>query len=216
MCKKCAKKCAKWRTFEFTGWITGKRLKIDGCMLQCVWQALNPLSIRVTFTAIVPGVYPEEAKMCLRLSWRSQIMCLGWLQKLTHVSLAIGHLVIFNSVEHLFFWCTASLRKVINLPTSSVLLWLTAYIHICLLQSWQTATSNKVRESHNIIISTIVLLPTHTMSIGVPDRLFVSFLASLISLLSYAADKQTDKQTDRQTDRRHEHYIHANRHSRRE
>ena len=26
----------KWRTFELTGWITGKRLKIDGYMLQCV------------------------------------------------------------------------------------------------------------------------------------------------------------------------------------
>jgi len=28
---------------------------------------LNPLFIHVTFTAIVPGAYPEEAKMCLRL-----------------------------------------------------------------------------------------------------------------------------------------------------
>ena len=32
-----------------------------------VWPALNPLSIHVTFTAIVPGAYPWEAKMCLRL-----------------------------------------------------------------------------------------------------------------------------------------------------
>jgi len=32
-------------------------------MLQCISQALNPLFIHVTFTAIVPG----EAKMCLRL-----------------------------------------------------------------------------------------------------------------------------------------------------
>jgi len=37
------------------------------CMLQCVWLALNSLFIHVTFTAIVPGVYPGEAKMCLRL-----------------------------------------------------------------------------------------------------------------------------------------------------
>ena len=36
-------------------------------MLLCVWQALNPLFIHVTVTAIVPGAYPEEAKMCLRL-----------------------------------------------------------------------------------------------------------------------------------------------------
>jgi len=28
---------------------------------------LNPLFIHVTFTAIVPGAYPGEAKMCLRL-----------------------------------------------------------------------------------------------------------------------------------------------------
>jgi len=70
---KCAKNVRKWRTFELTGWITGKRLKIDGYMLRmrCVWQALNPLSIHVTFTAIVTGAYPGEAKMCLRLSWRS-------------------------------------------------------------------------------------------------------------------------------------------------
>jgi len=64
---KCAKHVLKWRTFELTGWITGKRLKIDGYMLWCVWQALNPVSIHVTFTAIVPGAYPGEDKMCLRL-----------------------------------------------------------------------------------------------------------------------------------------------------
>jgi len=29
--------------------------------------ALNSLSIRITFIAIVPGAYPGEAKMCLRL-----------------------------------------------------------------------------------------------------------------------------------------------------
>ena len=54
---KCAKNVLKWRTFELTGWITGKRLKIDGYMLWCVWQALNHLFIHVTFTAIVPGAY---------------------------------------------------------------------------------------------------------------------------------------------------------------
>jgi len=70
---KCAKSVLKWRTFELTDWITGKQLKIDGYMLRCVWQALNPLFIHVTFTMIVPGAYPEEAKMCLRLSWGSQM-----------------------------------------------------------------------------------------------------------------------------------------------
>jgi len=43
-------------------------------MLRCFWQALNSLSIHVKFIAIVPGAYPGEAKMCLRLSWRSQII----------------------------------------------------------------------------------------------------------------------------------------------
>jgi len=33
-------------------------------MLQCISPALNPLSVHVTFTAIVPGAYPGEAKMC--------------------------------------------------------------------------------------------------------------------------------------------------------
>jgi len=44
--------------------IARKRLKIDGYMLRCVWHALNPLSIHVKFTAIVPWAYPGEAKMC--------------------------------------------------------------------------------------------------------------------------------------------------------
>ena len=64
---KCAKNVLKWWTFELTGWITGKWLKIDGYMLRCIWEALNPLFIRVTFIAIVPGAYAGEAKMCLRL-----------------------------------------------------------------------------------------------------------------------------------------------------
>jgi len=33
-------------------------------MQRVVLQALNPLSNRVTLTAIVPGAYPGEAKMC--------------------------------------------------------------------------------------------------------------------------------------------------------
>jgi len=57
----------KWRTFELRGWITGKRLKIDGYMLRCLWQALDPLFMHVTFIAIVRAAYPGEAKMCFRL-----------------------------------------------------------------------------------------------------------------------------------------------------
>jgi len=44
--------------------ISQKWLKIDGYMLRCIWQALNSLSIDVTFTTIVTGAYPGEAKMC--------------------------------------------------------------------------------------------------------------------------------------------------------
>ena len=36
-------------------------------MLLYIRPTLNPLSIHVTFTAIVPGAYPGEAKMCLML-----------------------------------------------------------------------------------------------------------------------------------------------------
>jgi len=59
---KMCKNVLEWRIFEFSSSITRKRLKIDGYMLRCVWQALNSLSIHVKFIAIVPG----EAKMCLR------------------------------------------------------------------------------------------------------------------------------------------------------
>jgi len=57
------KNVLKWQTFELSGSITGKRLKIGGYMLRGVWQALNSLLIHVTITAIVTGAYPGEAKM---------------------------------------------------------------------------------------------------------------------------------------------------------
>ena len=89
-------------------------------MLRCIWQAMDPLSIHVTFTAIVPGAYQGEAKMCLRLSWGSQMpppakrvkattyrrdspevnCALGWLQKLTHVPLAIAILLVLCWIGH--------------------------------------------------------------------------------------------------------------------
>jgi len=37
---------------------------IDGYMQRGILQALNPLSNRVTFTAIVPRAYQAETKMC--------------------------------------------------------------------------------------------------------------------------------------------------------
>jgi len=65
--------------------IARKRLKIDGYMLLCICPALNPLSIYLTLTAIVPKAYSGEAKMCLR-------------QKLTHVLLAIA--ILLNNVNY--------------------------------------------------------------------------------------------------------------------
>jgi len=45
-------------------YISQKRLRIDGYIQRVVLQALNHLYNRMTFTAIVPGAYPGEAKMC--------------------------------------------------------------------------------------------------------------------------------------------------------
>ena len=57
---KCVKTVLKWLTYELTGWITGKRLKIDEYMMRCVWQAFNRLFIHVTYTAIVTGTYHKH------------------------------------------------------------------------------------------------------------------------------------------------------------
>ena len=63
---KMCKNVLKWRTFELTGWI---RETVEDSWVHAAmfWQALNPLFICVTFTAIIPGAYPTEAKMCIRL-----------------------------------------------------------------------------------------------------------------------------------------------------
>jgi len=62
---------ANFWIFELNYWKTVEDRWVY--MLRCIWQALNSLSIHVTFTAIVQGAYPGKAKICLRLSWRSQI-----------------------------------------------------------------------------------------------------------------------------------------------
>jgi len=63
MCQKCAKMANFW-TYWLDYWETVEDRWVQ-YMLRCVWQALNSLSIHVTFTAFVPGTYPGEAKMCL-------------------------------------------------------------------------------------------------------------------------------------------------------
>ena len=131
--QKCAKMANFW-TYGLNYWETVED--------RCIWQASNPLSIHVTFTAIVPGAYRGEAKMCLRLSWVSQMpapakrvkattyrrdspevakLCLRlrWLQKLTHVPLAIAILVVLNSV--LFnFTLRIKLRPLLNFVINSI------------------------------------------------------------------------------------------------
>jgi len=49
--------------FAFAVRITGKLLKIDGYMLRRVWQALNCLSVHVTYCVIIAGASPGETKM---------------------------------------------------------------------------------------------------------------------------------------------------------
>ena len=67
-------KCAKMATFVFYGlnyWETVEDRWVHAARL---WQALNSLSIHVTFTAIVPGAYPGESKMWLKTLIRSRVL----------------------------------------------------------------------------------------------------------------------------------------------
>jgi len=122
MCKKW--NVLKWRTFELTGWITWKRLKIDGYMLRCVWQALNSVFIHVTFTAIVPGAYPGRPKCAL-----------GWLQKMTHVPLAIAILVVVLPIGKNSAWdrsiCSVVFRWLFLLSSIGYTLCATQYYRRC-------------------------------------------------------------------------------------
>ena len=67
--------------------IARKRLKIDGYMLRCVWQALNPLFIHINLPRLSQGRTQGRPKCAL-----------GWLQKLTHVPLAIAILLVTSII----------------------------------------------------------------------------------------------------------------------
>jgi len=103
------KNVLKWRTFELAGWITGKRLKIDGYMLRCVWETLNFLSIHVIFTAIFPRAYPGEDKMCKNvLKWRTFEFA-GWITgkrlKIYNSNKCLHAAMRLTSVESSFHPC---------------------------------------------------------------------------------------------------------------
>jgi len=55
----------KTAIFGLRGWITWKRLKVEGYMLRGILQASNLFPIHATtFTEIVPGAYSVEIKIC--------------------------------------------------------------------------------------------------------------------------------------------------------
>jgi len=66
MCKKCVKMANFW-TYGLNYWETVEDRWVHAATRL---QAF----IHVTFSAIVHGAFPGEAKMCLRLSWRSQML----------------------------------------------------------------------------------------------------------------------------------------------
>ena len=65
---------SSWNSDGVTPWGAAKqrwRMKMSQFSTNnLLLQPLNPLSNRVTFTAIVPGAYPGEAKMCLLSTYR--------------------------------------------------------------------------------------------------------------------------------------------------
>jgi len=63
-CPREKQNMVKTAIFGIRGWITGKRLKVEGYMLRGVLQASNSFPVHATFTEIVPGAYPVETKMC--------------------------------------------------------------------------------------------------------------------------------------------------------
>jgi len=72
---KCAKMCQNGELLILRLELMGKWEMGNGYMLRVVWQALNSLSIHVTFTAMHPG----EAKICKNvIKWRTFTHSASW------------------------------------------------------------------------------------------------------------------------------------------
>jgi len=116
---KMCKNVLKWRMFELVGWITGKRLKIDGYMLRSFWQDIVSqirldwigfdwisLSIHVTFTVIVQEAYPGRPKCVNVLKWHTfelrvelGLLGNGWRQMGTCCDVFDKHWILFSSMS---------------------------------------------------------------------------------------------------------------------
>jgi len=87
-----------------------KRLKIDGFMLLCVWPALNPLSIHVTFTAGGQNLQKKS-----RLSMSSSEEFLVFTSSLCNFDAYSGYLHFLH-----FLRASAMLKHVIDIVWTSV------------------------------------------------------------------------------------------------
>jgi len=79
---------------------------LNAYMRRGVLQALNPLSIHVTITAIVPGAYPREAKMCQKCAIMANVWTYGLNYWETVEDIWVHAARRFTSIESSFHLCS--------------------------------------------------------------------------------------------------------------